>query len=338
MKRTNLLRGAAVCLIAALALSSCDQISSITKKVTGSDKKPKTEVSKPGDKDAVKGGKDAPAATVFAVNTTRSVKGQIKDYLLLSGDIISSSTVDAYSDVAGKVVKLHVSIGDRIVKDAPIADIDPSRPGMNFVAGVAKAPISGIIVALPAQLGMTISQAVPVARISRTDSLELRTYVAERFVSKIRVGFRAEVSLDAYPGREFLASVRELSPVLDPASRTMEVRLDLIRPDLSLKSGMFAKVKIITEEKNGVVKIPSSTVVKRFGENYVFTVEADPKDPALLVARRRPVVPGILIDDKLEILKGLAPNEEIVARGQTLLEDGSRVNVVDRVPPLAAAE
>ncbi len=334
MKRAGLIPFAALCIAAAAAFVSCDKLSGKETPAGAGAEAPKDQA-KPGKK---KGAAEPPAATVFAVNTTKSVKGQINDYLLLSGDIVASNSVDAYSDVAGKVVKLFVSVGDRVAKDAPIAEIDPSRPGMNFVAGVAKAPISGIIVSLPAQLGMTISQSVPVARISRSDSLELRTYVAERFVSRLRVGLRAEVTLDAYPGRKFTATVRELSPVIDPASRTMEVRLDLARSGSALKAGMFAKVKIITEEKSGVVKIPASAMVKRFGQNYVFVVETDPTDPAFLVSRRREVTPGILIDDKLEILQGLSADEEIVVRGQTLLDDGSRVNVVDRLPPLSAAE
>jgi multidrug efflux pump subunit AcrA (membrane-fusion protein) len=278
------------------------------------------------------------AALVFAVNTTTATRGQIRDYLLLSGDIVAGSTVDAYSDVAGKVTKLYVSVGDRVQKDDPIAEIDPSRPGMTFIPGVAKAPIAGTIVALPAQLGMTISQAVPVARLSRTDALELRTYVAERFVSKVRVGLRAEVGLDAYPGRTFTATVTELSPVLDPASRTMEVRLSLVRPDPSIKAGMFAKLKVITQDKPDIVKIPANAVVRRFGENYVFALEPDPENPERTLARRRLVVPGILIDDKLEIREGLKAGEEIVVRGQTLLEDGSPVNVVERLAPLPVAD
>lgn len=278
------------------------------------------------------------AALVFAVNTTTATRGQIRDYLLLSGDIVSGSTVDAYSDVAGKVTKLYVSVGDRVQKDDPIAEIDPSRPGMTFIPGVAKAPIAGTIVALPAQLGMTISQAMPVARLSRTDALELRTYVAERFVSKVSVGLRAEVGLDAYPGRIFIATVSELSPVLDPASRTMEVRLNLVRPDSSIKAGMFAKIKVITQDKPDIVKIPATAVVRRFGENYVFALEPDPENPEKTLAKRRLIVPGILIDDKLEIREGLKAGEEIVVRGQTLLEDGSPVNVVERLAPLPVAD
>jgi multidrug efflux pump subunit AcrA (membrane-fusion protein) len=278
------------------------------------------------------------SAAVFAVNTTRAVKGQIRDYLALSGDIQAGTTVDAYSEVAGKVVKLHVGIGDRVNKDDPIAEVDPSRPGMTFVAGFAKAPISGTIVSLPAQVGMTITQAVPVARISGAGALELRTFVAERFISKMRPGLRADISLDAYPGQIFRGTVKELSPTVDPASRTMEVRLNVDNRDARLKPGMFAKIKIITQEKSGIVKIPANAVVRRFGEVYVFVAETDPADPALLVARRRAIVPGILIDDTLEVQDGLKAEEEIVVRGQTLLEEGSRVNVVERVAPLGAAD
>lgn len=280
---------------------------------------------------------DAPAA-VFAVNTTTATRGQIRDYLMLSGDIVAGSTVDAYPDVAGKVSRLFVAIGDRVQKDAPLAEIDPSRPGMTYIPAVVKAPIAGTIVALPAQLGMTISQAAPVARLSRTDSLELRTYVAERFVSKIKLGLRAEISFDAYPGQGFQARVTEMSPVLDPASRTMEIRLELPSQDARLKAGMFAKVKVITSEKEGIVKIPANAVVKRFGETYVFTIAADPSDPAVFVAKRALVTTGILIDDKLEVLSGLGPAEEIVVRGQSLLEDGSRVNVIERLAPLPASD
>ncbi|TFG84433.1 MAG: efflux RND transporter periplasmic adaptor subunit, partial [Spirochaetales bacterium] len=278
------------------------------------------------------------AGMEFAVNTTTATRGQIREYLLFSGDIVSSSTVDAYSDVAGKVTKLYVSIGDRVRKDDPLAEIDPSRPGMTFIPGVAKAPIAGTVVALPAQLGMTISQAVPVARLSRTEGMELRTYVAERFVSKVRIGLQAEVSLDAYPGRRYTATVSELSPVLDPASRTMEIRLKLTSPDSSIKAGMFAKIKVITQDKPDIVKIPANAVVRRFGESYVFALEPDPQNPDRTLARRRLVIPGILIDDKLEIREGLKAGEEIVVRGQTLLEDGSAVNVVERLAPLPVAD
>ncbi|MDR0456755.1 MAG: efflux RND transporter periplasmic adaptor subunit, partial [Treponema sp.] len=75
------------------------------------------------------GGPAAPQTVVFAVNTTAAVKGQIQDYIALSGDIVAGSTVDVYSDAAGKVAEVYVSVGQRVNKGDRIAAVDPSRPG-----------------------------------------------------------------------------------------------------------------------------------------------------------------------------------------------------------------
>jgi len=321
-------------------------------------------------------GSEAAQTTVFAVNTTAAVKGQIQDYIALSGDIIAGSTVDVYSDAAGKVAEVYVVVGQRVNRGDSIAAVDPSRPGMDFRWGVATAPISGTVVALPAQVGMTISQAVPLARISGGGALEIRLYVAERFISKMALNLPCEITLDAWPGDVFRGSISEIAPTVDPASRTMEVRVNVNNAGSKLKAGMFAKVRLITEHKDNIVKIPASALIRRFGENYVYVTEEAPSEektaeeqkaekkgffaslfgkfgkkkkadeenaaeaapsapPAKqYVAKKRVVQTGILIDGVLEIQNGLTPNEEVIVRGQTLLDDGSRVNIIDRVTPL----
>ncbi len=277
------------------------------------------------------------AVAVFAVNTTNAVEGRISDYLALSGDIVASSTVDVYSDVAGKVTRLFAGVGSRVSKDANLIEVDPSRPGMTFVKGYVKSPIAGTIVALPAQMGMTISQAVPVARISAGSALEIKAYIAERFISRISLGQPVEIDLDAYPGETFRGEVSEISPVMDPVSRTLEVKIHIANnPQGKLKAGMFAKIRIITEQKNGIVKIPSSAMINRFGENVVFIVGTDPDDPAFQIARQVSIVPGIVIDGVMEVQSGLHPNDEVVIRGQTLLGNGARINIVGHAAPLSA--
>jgi len=304
-------------LITVVMLSGCDRIKEVY-----------------GKKEA--GGKDGISeAPVFAVNTTSVVKGQIQDYISLSGDIVAGSTVDTYSEAAGKVTQLFVSIGSKVNKGDRIASVDPSRPGMTFRESIATAPISGTVVALPAQVGMTISQAVPLARIAGGGALEIKLNVAERFISKMAMNLPCEVTLDAWPGEVFQGSISELSPTVDPASRTMEVRINVSNAGSKLKAGMFAKVKIITERKNNIVKIPASAVINRFGERYVFAVDnSNPENP---IAQKRPIVQGILIDGVLEVSEGLAVEEEIIIRGMSLLEDGSRVNIIERLAPLGAA-
>jgi RND family efflux transporter MFP subunit len=208
---------------------------------------------------------------------------------------------------------------------------------MDYQANIVRAPIAGTIIALPAQVGMTISQSVPLARIAGGNALEIRLYVAERFISKIALGQPCQISLDAWPGEYFRGSVTEVSPVVDAASRTMEVRVNVDNPGSKLKAGMFAKVRIFTEIRTNIVKIPGNALVQRSGENFVFTVATDPMDPAFRIARRQPVTPGILVDGVLEIQQGLEPNQEIIVRGHTFLEDGLRINVVEQIAPLSAA-
>jgi multidrug efflux pump subunit AcrA (membrane-fusion protein) len=305
-----------ILLLAVFLLSGCEKIKAYREKRKG-------------------GTADVPAM-VFAVNTTSAVQGQIQDYIALSGDIIAGSTVDVYSDAAGKIAAVYTVVGNRVSRGDRIAAVDPSRPGMDFQWGIATAPISGTVVALPAQVGMTISQAVPLARISGGGALEIRLYVAERFISKMAMNLPCSISLDAWPGDVFQGSISEIAPTVDPASRTMEIRVNVNNAGSKLKPGMFAKVRIITERKNNIVKIPTSAMLSRFGEQYVYVVEKDSENPEQDVVKKRMVVPGINIDGILEIQDGLKADEEVVVRGQTLLDDGVRVNVIDHYAPLDA--
>jgi multidrug efflux pump subunit AcrA (membrane-fusion protein) len=311
-----------ILLLAVFSLSGCDRIKGVIDKI------------KPG------GSNDSDDLAAFvqvsAVNTTTAVKGQINDYISLAGDIISDSAVDAYSEVVGKITEVYVSIGQRVTRGQRIAAVDPSRPGMDFQWSYVTAPITGTIISLTAQVGMTVSQALPLVRITGGSGLEIRLYVAERFISKMAMNLTCEITLDAWPGEVFTGHIKELAPVLDAASRTMEVRVHVDNTGSRLKAGMFAKVKIITEHKEGIVKIPASAMLSRFGEQYVYVVEKDPENPEHDIVRKRNVVPGISIDMILEIQSGLEPDEEIVVRGHTLLSDGARVNVVDHTTPLSA--
>lgn len=87
---------------------------------------------------------------------------------------------------------------------------------------------------------------------------------------------------------------------------------------------MFSKVKIITEIKDDIIKIPATALIERFGEKYVFVVENN-------TVIKRTIKQGILIDNIVEIQEGLRAGENVVVRGQSLLEDGSKVNIVERV-------
>jgi RND family efflux transporter MFP subunit len=188
------------------------------------------------------------------------------------------------------------------------------------------------VIEIPVQIGATITQSVPIARVSKTYDVQIHTFVPEKYISKMQYGLDAVLSFAAYPEETFRARIVEMSPVVDPQSRTLEVKMNLLTYDRRIKPGMFAEVKIITEKKDTIVKLPVDCLIQRYGVYYTFVIGDD------MSVDRRKVTPGIQIDNKVEIVEGLRPNENVVIRGQTLLTDGSKVKIIKQVPPLEAQD
>ena len=270
--------------------------------------------------------KEGEAEQVFAVNTYKTGAGNLDDYLEFGGDVASVNAVAVLPDMAGKVSRVLVSVGDSVAKDQIIAYVDASRAGYTYTASPVKSPIAGRVTALPATVGATVAQSSPVATVAQTDDLEIKINIAERFISRIEQNQTAVVTFDAYPSVEFPATVFEVSPVLDTTSRTMQVKLRFNEKDERVKVGMYARVRLVTESVKNAIVIPSGAVVTREGRNYVFTVSGGRAGGSTV--RLTPITLGLSVDDKSEITKGLDAGDEIVVKGMSLLNDGSKVNIM----------
>ncbi|NLM00173.1 MAG: efflux RND transporter periplasmic adaptor subunit [Treponema sp.] len=265
------------------------------------------------------------AETIYAVNTMITDLGNLDAYLEFGGDVDAANCVDVLPDTNGRITRYYVNVGDYVRKEQIIADIDPSRAGMTYSISPVKAPISGTVTQLPYSIGSMAVPSMSIGKISSTNRLEIKMSVPERFVSRIAMNQRAYITFDAFPGEEFNAKVVEVSPVLDNSTRTMSVKLNLDPPNSKIKVGMYARIKLITDRKKDIITIPYSGLVTRQGEAFVFAVMNDNSVKKISVKQ------GLRVDDKVEILEGLEAGTEIVIKGQTLLDESSKVNVISRV-------
>ena len=261
--------------------------------------------------------------TVFAVNTYVAAAENLDEYLEFGGDVVAASSVDVMPDTSGKIANIRVRVGDYIEKNQILAYVDPSRPGMTYESSPIRAPVAGTVTAFPVSVGSMVAPSVSIAKISNTKNLEINISVAERFVSRIAVGQPALLTFDSYPGEVFTAKVAEVNPVLDTTSRSMGVKLVLDPPDNRIKIGMYCRVKLITESKAGVVAIPREAIVNRSGQEAVFVVNGN-------TVENCPISVGITVDNMVEVVSGLTAGNEVVVSGQTLLDSGSKVNVINR--------
>ena len=261
---------------------------------------------------------------IYAINTYATQAGNLDDYLEFGGDVASVTSVDVMPDQAGKVTRILVSVGDKVVKGQTIAYVNPLRAGAFYNDSPVNSPIEGRITSLPAQVGATVSQASPIAKVARTDELEVRINIAERFISRISEKQSAVITFDAYPGVEFAAQVFEVSPGLDTATRTMSVKLRFNKVDSRVKVGMYGRVKLITESVKDAILVPTTCIITRENKPYIFLVNEQLAD-GISTVKLQEVTVGISVDGKTEIIKGLSVGDEIVIKGQSLLNDGAKV-------------
>jgi membrane fusion protein (multidrug efflux system) len=214
-----------------------------------------------------------PEDVIFAVNVIPASEGQIKDYLLVNGEVRTVSSVDVFPDINGKLVSLKVNVGDRVFQNQVVAELDPSRPGMNFAASPVRSPISGTVLSIPVSTGSTLAPSTPLMQVGRIDQLEILSNISERFVSKVALGQRAIIRFVGYPGETWESRVTELSPVLDAGSRTLPVTLRLQSQDPRVLPGMFPEIQLITETKAQVVKVPQESIILRFGESFLYVAK-----------------------------------------------------------------
>jgi len=281
-----------------------------------------------GPKKPAKGAKSEESETLYAVSTYKTVEGNLDDYLEFGGDVASVNEVMVLPDQAGKITNILVKVGDMVRQGDTIAYVNPLRAGVVYNDSPVKAPINGRITSLPVTVGSTVSQSSSVAKVARTDDLEIRINIAERFISRISNGQKATVTFDAYPSVEFTAKIFEVSPVLDTATRTMGVKLRLTPPDSRVKVGMYGRVKLVTDSVKNAIVLPVTALVTRDGKDYVFVITSPKSGDNAAVVGIKPVTKGILVDNQVEITKGLEAGDEVVIKGQTLLNDGAKVNIV----------
>ncbi|MCL1814408.1 MAG: efflux RND transporter periplasmic adaptor subunit [Treponema sp.] len=264
-----------------------------------------------------------------AIRVVPVILGTVEHSVILNGDVRSSSEVSIYPTMAGKLTELRVRDGDRVSRGQVIAMVDPSRPGDSFFLNPVVSTVSGVVVSVPVSAGDTLQTNSVICVVGNLGDLRVETYVPERYSVSVRRFLPAQVSFEAMPGETFAAEIDELSPVLDPASRTLRIRLRILpnssgRVDPRILPGMFATVSLVTESRKDVPVIPRPVLIHTYGSWIVFVV---PENSA--AARRREVTLGLEDETMVEILAGLEYGERVVIEGQNFLTDGDPVRIVE---------
>lgn len=186
-------------------------------------------------------------------------------------------------------------------------------------------PLDGLLARRNVEVGSTASPGLVAFTLIDTATMKVVFGVPDLRISSVRLGDRVPVHLDALPGRVLAGEVTKVHPVADPQVRSFAVEVTLSNTDGELRAGMVATAALASDEVQGALLVPLSSVVRppRADGFAVWVLDAKSGKVALRV-----IEPGDLSGNDLVVLKGLQPGERVVADGAPLLHEGEAVEVL----------
>jgi Cu(I)/Ag(I) efflux system membrane fusion protein len=202
------------------------------------------------------------------------------------------------------------------IGDEQIAELaqDKSRISLTF-----HAPVSGIVLEKRAVQGMRFMPGEVLYQIADLASVWVVAEVAEQDIGSIKVGSIAQISVPAHPDKSFEGKIAFIHPTLNPATRTVQVRVEIANRNGLLKPAMFASVGLAAGGMGKVLTVPASAMIDSGTRQIVLVQLAEGRfEPRI-------VKPGMRSEDHVEILEGIAEGELVVTSANFLIDAESNL-------------
>jgi membrane fusion protein (multidrug efflux system) len=175
--------------------------------------------------------------------------------------------------------------------------------------------------AVSGQAAATSNASVAIVTVQDINPVKVQVEVPERDVARVKVGNAVRLVVDAYPDRTFTGTVARVVHTLDPRTRTMGVEVEIPNKEQLLKPGMYARVQLVLEVRRGALLVPLEALT------------GSETQPAVLLVQNgkvatRTVQLGAADGALIQVIKGLAPDDELIVQGKELVREGQTVKAV----------
>jgi HlyD family secretion protein len=186
-------------------------------------------------------------------------------------------------------------------------------------------PITGVVTNRGVEPGELISsssmmRAAPLLKVVDNSEVNAEVQVPEKDISHFKKGGNVRVLIDAIKPGNLTGRIHTVVPAADRQSRSFKIKVSLPNHNGLLKSGMFARVQVVSYQNFHALVTPRESVMEREGKQVLFVVN---EDKALM----KEVKLGTNDDKNYEILSGVKMGDPVVTAGQTILNDGDKVRV-----------
>ena len=172
----------------------------------------------------------------------------------------------------------------------------------------------------------------PLFLLVNEDQLRVVINAPQKEVTNVAVGHRADIRVDAFPKELFSGTISRVDALLDEATKTQRILIDIENPDTRLRAGMFASVVLHSERKDNIPMISKDAIHTVGGNSFVYVVKENK-------AKKVPVTVGEDSGTYVEVSSTLlSPGDPIVVGGGSALSEGDAVKIMEESPPPKATE
>jgi RND family efflux transporter MFP subunit len=188
------------------------------------------------------------------------------------------------------------------------------------------APFSGVLTRRNVDPGALINSGAQAAGrelfdIARVDPIRVYVSVPQAYSPNIKVGMKANVTLQEFPGQKFVGTVVRTADAIDLATRTLNTEVDVPNKDGKLLPGSFGQVHFAAGTSVPRITIPVNAMLFRAEGAQVAIVDKDGK------VHLQPITIGRDFGARLEILGGIEVSDQIIVNPSDSLEEGQQVHV-----------
>jgi len=178
-------------------------------------------------------------------------------------------------------------------------------------------PVNGFVVERNFDAG-SIPADKPVFVVADLRQMKLEAGVSELEAGRLRVGMKAVVSVQAKPGQTFAGEIAAIAPEVDERNRHFMIDVRVPSDGRTLLSGMYASARIVEATSNDAVLVPKDAIATRNGKRVVQKVQGD-------TVAYVEVVEGLSDAGRVQIVKGLASGDSVLADGRKQLAQGAKI-------------
>jgi membrane fusion protein (multidrug efflux system) len=198
------------------------------------------------------------------------------------------------------------------------------------------APFDGVAGIRTVNPGQMVKVGDPLVSLQTLDRVYVDFSMPQQQMADLKAGLPIKVTTDAIPGREFEGKLTAVNSSIDSTTRNVTLQATLDNPDHALRSGMFARVKVLLPQKNPTLFIPATAVAYAPYGNSVYVIEKKHDEKTrkdALIIRQQFVRTGEARGDFVAVTEGLKAGDQIVSTGVFKLRNGLDVVVDNTLAP-----